>query len=62
VTWPWKNWDISSFQELWTGPYNMGLCFIMLKQEVMAVDEWHDNGPQDLITVCLCIQMVIDKI
>ena len=34
---------------------------MMLKHEVMAVDEWHDNGPQDLITVPLCIQIVIDK-
>jgi hypothetical protein len=22
----------------------------MLKHEVMAADEWHDNGPSDLIT------------
>ena len=29
--------------------------------EVMAVDEWHANGPQDLVTVCLCIQIAIDK-
>ena len=27
----------------------------------MAMDEWHDNGPQDLITVCLCIQIAIKK-
>ena len=26
----------------------MGLCIIMLKHEVMAVDEWHNNGPQAL--------------
>jgi hypothetical protein len=39
----------------------MGLCIIMLKHEVMAVDEWHDNGPQGLITVSLCIQMSIDR-
>ena len=39
----------------------MGLCIIMLKHEVMAADEWHDNGPQDLITVSLCIQMAIYK-
>jgi hypothetical protein len=32
----------------------------MLKHEVMASDEWHDNGPQDLITV-LCIQISIEK-
>ena len=39
----------------------MGPCIIMLKHEVMAVDEWHDNGPQDLVTVSLCIQIAIDK-
>jgi hypothetical protein len=34
----------------------------MLKYEVMAGDKWHDNGPQDLVTVSLCIQIAIDKI
>jgi hypothetical protein len=29
----------------------MGLCIIMLKHEVLAADERHDNGPQDLVTV-----------
>jgi hypothetical protein len=33
----------------------------MLKHEVLAVDEWHLNGPQDLITVSQCIGIVIDK-
>ena len=33
----------------------------MLKQEVMVVDEWHDNGPQDLVTVSLCVQIAIYK-
>jgi hypothetical protein len=28
---------------------DMGPCIIMLKHEVMAVDKWHDNGPQDLV-------------
>jgi hypothetical protein len=28
---------------------------------VMSADEWHDNGPQDLITVSLCIQISIAK-
>jgi hypothetical protein len=32
----------------------------MLKHEVMAADEWHDNGPQDLAPVSLCIQIAID--
>ena len=39
----------------------MGLCIIMLKHEMMGVDEWHDNGTQDLIMVSLCIQIAIDK-
>ena len=47
---PWKNWDIFSFQEVCTDHYDMGLCIIMLKHEVMEADEWHDNGPQDLVT------------
>ncbi len=33
----------------------------MLQHEVMVVDEWHDNGPQHLITVSLCIQNAINK-
>ncbi len=28
---------------------------------LMVVDEWHNNGPQDLITVSLCIQNAINK-
>ena len=32
-----------------------------LKYEVMVADEWHNIGPQDLITVSLCIQIAIDK-
>ena len=39
----------------------MGLCIIMVKHEVMVTDDWHNNGPQDLITVSLCIQIAIDK-
>jgi hypothetical protein len=31
----------------------------MLKHKVMVADEWHGNGPQDLITVSLFIQMAI---
>jgi hypothetical protein len=34
----------------------------MLKHEVMAADEWHDNGSQDLVKVSLCIQIAIDKL
>ena len=33
----------------------------MLKHEVRPADEWHDNGPQDLVTVSLCIQIAIGK-
>ena len=39
----------------------MGPCIIMLQHEVMVVDEWHNNGPQDLVTVSLCIQNAINK-
>ena len=39
---------------------DMGPCIIMLKHEVMAADKWHDNGPQDLLTVSPCIQISID--
>ena len=39
---------------------DMGPCMIMLKHEVMVVDEWHNNGPQGLITVSLCIQIARD--
>ncbi len=38
-----------------------GPCIIMLQHEVMVVDEWHNNGPQDLVTVSLCIQNAINK-
>ncbi len=61
VCWPCKNWDVFSFQELCTDPCNMGPCIIMLQHEVMFVDEWHKNGPQDLVTVSLCIQNAINK-
>ncbi len=52
---------VFSFQELCTDPCNMGLCIIMLQHEVMVVDEWHNNGPQDLVTVSLWIQNAINK-
>jgi hypothetical protein len=58
---PWKNWENFSFQELCTDPCDMGPCNIMLKHEVMTADEWHNIGPQDLVTVSLCIQLSIDK-
>jgi hypothetical protein len=40
----------------------MGQCIIMLKHKVMAAAKWHDNGPQNLITVSLCIKIAIDKL
>ncbi len=62
VCWPCKNWDVFSFQELCTDPCNMGpTCIIMLQHEVMVVDEWHNNEPQDRVTVSLCIQNAINK-
>ncbi|KAK5919027.1 hypothetical protein CgunFtcFv8_022957 [Champsocephalus gunnari] len=39
----------------------MGPCIIMLQHEVMVVDEWHNNGPEDLVTVSLCIHNAINK-
>ncbi len=57
VCWPCKNWDVLSSQELCTCPCNMGLCIIMLQHEMMVLDD----GPQDLVTVSLCIKNVINK-
>ena len=34
----------------------------VLKHAVMGADECHDNGPQDLVTVSLCIQIAINKV
>jgi hypothetical protein len=54
----------------WTGTFSVSRnCvqilatwgIIMLKHEVIAVDEWHHNGPQDLVTVSLCILIAINK-
>ncbi len=53
--------DVFSFQELCTDPCSMGPCNIMLQHEVMIVDEWHNNGPQDLVMISLCIQNAINK-
>ena len=38
----------------------MGLCIIILKHELMVADEWHDNGPEDVVTVSE-IKFAIDK-
>ena len=40
----------------------MGPCIIMLKHEVMAADEWHNSGPQVLVTVTLWIIMRIHEV
>ncbi len=63
LCWPCKNWDVFSFQELCTDPCNMGPCIIMLQHEVMVMDEWHNNGPQDLVCAfkmpsikCTCVR------
>ncbi len=61
VCWPCNNWDVFIFQELCTDPCNMGPCIIMLQHEVMVVGEWHNNEPQDLLTVSLCNQNAINK-
>ena len=53
--------ELGHFQELCTDPCEMEPCNIMLKHKVMAEDEWHDNGPQDLVRVSLCIQIDIDE-
>ena len=53
--------ELGHFQELCTDPCDMGPCIIMLKHEVIASEEWHDIGPQDLIMVSLCIKVAIDK-
>jgi hypothetical protein len=42
--------DIFIFLKLCTDPCRARLCIIMLKHDVMAEDEWHDNGQQDLAT------------
>lgn len=56
---PRKNWDVFSLQELCTDPCTMDIN--ILQQVGMAADICHDNGPQDLVTVCLCIQIVTYK-
>ena len=57
---PGRNGDILIYQDSCTDPWDMGTCIIMLKHEMMAADEWHDNGPRYLITVSLCIQIAIN--
>ena len=48
-----------SFWELCTDPCGMGPCIIMLKQKVIATEEWHDKEPREVIS--LCIQIAFDK-
>ena len=61
VFWACKNWGGFSFQELCTDPCSIRPCIILLQHEVMVQDEWHNNGPQDLLTVSLCNQNGINK-
>ena len=58
LCWPWKNWDIFSFQELCTDPCDMGCAIIMLKHLVMVADEWHNIR---ISSRYLCIDISIDK-
>jgi hypothetical protein len=48
-------------QIMCTDHCNMRLCIIMLKHEVVAANEKQDNGPQNLLTVSLRIQIAVDK-
>jgi hypothetical protein len=57
-----KTGDIFSLLELCTDPCDMGPCIILLKHEVMAEAEWHDIGPQDFVTVSLCIKIAIESL
>ena len=45
----------------WTLSASRNCVQILVKHEVMASDEWHDDVPQDLVTVSLCIKIAIDK-
>ncbi len=38
-----------------------GRALSCMQHEVMVVDEWHNNGPQYLVKVYLCIQNAINK-
>lgn len=44
-----------------TDPCDTWLYIVVLKGEVMVVDERYDNEPQDLITVSVCIQIAVDE-
>ena len=57
---PWKNWDIFSIQELCTDQH--GAVHYHAETWGDGSDEWHDNGPQDLTLLSLCIQIAIDQI
>jgi hypothetical protein len=49
---------MQAMEELGHFPCDMRPYIIKL---VMAADEWHNNGPQVLVTLSLCIQIAIDK-
>ncbi len=61
VCWPCKNWDVFSFQELCNNPCNMGCALSCCNMRWWSWWMAH-NGPQDLITVSLCIQNAFIKI
>lgn len=42
-------------------PCYMGPCTVLMKGEVMLVDEWYDNVPQDFIRVYLCIRIAFSE-
>jgi hypothetical protein len=45
------------------GHYQLpGICLQSLRDGAIKVaDEWHNNGPQDLVMASLCIQIAINK-
>jgi hypothetical protein len=56
--------DMQSMDEL--GHFQLsGFVYRSLRHgamhQVMAVDEWHNNGPQERVTMSLRIQIAIEK-
>ncbi len=59
---PGKNWDVlasRNYVQILATWGRASSCCNMVKVKVM--DEWHNNGPQDLVTISLCIQNAINK-
>ncbi len=61
VCWPYKNWDVFSFQELCTDTCNMRPCIIMLQHEVMVVGMNGTTMGLRISSWYLCIQNAINK-